>query len=68
MWEYKPRPPFYARPWFIFVASLLAVVAIAGIVFFLYWQSIYVKKAAEFDLNQLAKMETASTIYDRKGR
>ncbi len=68
MWEYKPRPPFYARPWFIFVASLFAVVAIAGIVFFLYWQSIYVKKAAEFDLNRLAKMETASTIYDRKGR
>lgn len=68
MWEYKPRPPFYARPWFIFTACFLAIIGIGVMGFFLYWQGIYVKKAAEFDLNELKKMENASTIFDRNGR
>lgn len=67
MWEYKPRPPFYARPWFIYTACFFVVIGIGILAFFLYWQGIYVKKAAEFDLNELSKMENASTIYDRKG-
>ncbi len=68
MWDYKPRPPFYARPWFIFTACFFLVIGFGVLAFFLYWQSVYVKKAAEFDLNQLSKMENASTIFDRKGR
>ena len=68
MWEYKPRPPFYSRPWFIFTACFFAIVGVIIVGFFLYWQSIYVKKAAEFDMNELSKMGNASTIFDRKGR
>ena len=68
MWEYKPSPPFYARPWFIFTACFFLIIGIGVIAFCLYWQSVYVKKAAAFDLNELSKMENASTIYDRKGR
>ncbi len=68
MWDYKPTPPFYARPWFIYTACFFVIVGIGVAAFVLYWQGIYVKKAAEFDLNELSKMENASTIYDRNGR
>lgn len=68
MWEYKPRPPFYARPWFIYTGCFLAIVLIAAAGFFLYWQGIYEKKAAQFNLAELGKMEAASLIFDRNGR
>ncbi|HEY5892329.1 MAG TPA: transglycosylase domain-containing protein [Chthoniobacterales bacterium] len=68
MWEYKPRPPFYARPWFLTIAGIAALVFTAGLVSFWYWTSKYEGKAAQYNLSQLSKMETASLIFDRKGK
>ncbi|HEY5752724.1 MAG TPA: transglycosylase domain-containing protein [Chthoniobacterales bacterium] len=68
MWEYKPRPPFYARPWFLTIAGIAALVFAAGLIFFWYWTTKYEGKAAQYNLSQLGKMETASLIFDRKGK
>ncbi|MGB8170569.1 MAG: transglycosylase domain-containing protein [Chthoniobacteraceae bacterium] len=66
MWDYSsPRLPFYRRPWFLASASLLGVLALAGVIFGLVEKHQWEKKAAALDYDQLQDMESASVIYDR---
>jgi penicillin-binding protein 1A len=62
-----PRKPFYLRVWFILLAILILAPAIAGFCYFLKIKSIYGARAQSFDFSRLSEMETASTIYDRRG-
>jgi membrane carboxypeptidase/penicillin-binding protein len=65
---YLPRKkPLYRRVWFILLAALILLPAIAGYCYYLHLRSIYGARAAGFDFSQLSEMESASTIYDRNG-
>lgn len=68
MWEYKPRPPFYARPWFLTITGIVALVLVTGLFVFWHWKNKYEDIAAQYNLSQLGKMETASLIFDRNGK
>lgn len=65
----KPRPRRRSLwRWlllFPFFALLAGAVVAAGIVFFVYRE--FTELAAQFDLDRLERMESASLIYDRKG-
>lgn len=65
---YMPRrKPFYRRAWFIILAVLIVLPAVAGYCYYLKIKSIYGTRATGFDFSQLSEMESASTIYDRNG-
>lgn len=69
-WEEDKRPRRKRRLWvWLLLAPLLLLVsagAVGAILAFLV-QSEFVRKADEFDLDRLERMESASMIYDRKG-
>jgi len=46
----------------------MALLAFVGWVAFGILTSKYEKRAEEFDLDQMGEMESASILYDRKGR
>ena len=60
------RPPFHRRHWFLGLLILLAIVAGVGAVVAYTLHLQFLDKAASFDMNELGKMESASTIYDRQ--
>jgi 1A family penicillin-binding protein len=59
--------PFFLRWWFYTPIVLLGVFAVAGWLAWTYFTAQFEKRAEEFDLSQMAHMEAASIIYDRKG-
>jgi membrane carboxypeptidase/penicillin-binding protein len=62
------KKPFFLRWWFY---GPLALLAFAGLAAWLAWTFLSVRferRAAEFDLTQLERMEAASIIYDRHGK
>ncbi len=67
MWDYyaPPPKPFYRRAWFLTLASLVLLAALA-VAFGWFWLvGEYGGRAAKFDFSKLEEMESASTIYDR---
>lgn len=69
-WEEKQPRRRKRRVWLwlllVPLLLLLSAGAVGAILLFLV-QSEFVRKADEFDLNRLERMESASMIYDRKG-
>lgn len=61
------RLPFHRRHWFLGLLIVLAVVACVGAVVAYTLHLQFLDKAASFDMNELGKMESASTIFDRQG-
>lgn len=68
-WDRKgPRKPIYRRWWF-YVPILLALAgAFVAWVGWIVITTKFERRAAEFDLSQLSKMEAASILYDREGK
>ena len=64
----KVRRPFYESKFFWVPLVVLALGAFAGWVAFGVLTDRYQKRAEEFDLEQMGEMESASILYDRKGR
>ena len=58
-------PPFYRRQWFLALLVVAAVVACVGAVIAYSLHLHWLDKAAQFDMSELGKMESASTIFDR---
>lgn len=68
MWEdyYEPsRKPLYRRTWFLVLAALVVVPVLAVGIYGLLLIREYQGKAAQFDLQKLEEMESASLIFDR---
>jgi penicillin-binding protein 1A len=62
-----PRKPFYRRVWFILLLLLILAPTVAGYCYYLKLKSVYGVRATHFDFSHLSEMESASTIYDRRG-
>ena len=60
-------PPFYRRHWFLALLMTLALFAGVGAVVAYTLHLQWLDKAGSFDMTALAKMESASTIFDCKG-
>ncbi len=58
--------PFHRRHWFLGLLIVVAVVACVGAVVAYTLHLQWLDKAASFDMSELGKMESASTIYDRQ--
>lgn len=65
--KHGPRKPFFLRWWFYVPVSLCVVGGLVAWVAWIYLTAEFEKRAGEFDLSQMAHMEAASIIYDRKG-
>ena len=59
------NPPFYRRHWFLALLIVSMIVACTGAVVAYTLHLRLLDKAAQFDMSELGKMESASTIYDR---
>jgi membrane peptidoglycan carboxypeptidase len=59
--------PFYRRHWFLALVIVLLIFAMIGAVVGYTIHLQFVDKAASFDMDELGKMESASTIFDRQG-
>lgn len=59
------KPPFYRRRWFFGLLIAFLICAFVGgiVAYTLHLQ--WVDKAGSFDMSELGKMESASTIFDR---
>ena len=70
MWRdhQPPSKPFYRRFWFLSLVALLFLLAGAGVWGWLYLRTEFQAKADALDMNRLHEMESASIVYDRKGR
>lgn len=70
-WE-KPRrrrgKPFYKRKLLWIPLAALGVLAFAAWVAFGFFTHKFEKRAAEFDLAQVGRMESASVLFDRHGK
>ena len=62
------RKPFFLRWWFYGPIALIVVTALTGWLFWIFLNVRFERRAAEFDLTQLERMEAASIIYDRQGK
>lgn len=62
------KKPFYLRVWFLALMVLFAIAVIGGAVGWFYLREEFHAKAASLDMNKLHEMESASIVYDRKGR
>lgn len=60
------RPPYYRRHWFLATLMGLGVLAAIAVIAGFILHSRLLEKAGEFDMAQLGKMESASTIFDRR--
>ena len=58
--------PFHRRHWFLGLLIVLVVVACVGAVVAYTLHLQWLDKAASFDMTELGKMESASTIFDRQ--
>ena len=58
--------PFHRRHWFLGLLIALTVVACVGAVVAYTLHLQFLDKAASFDMSELGKMESASTIFDRQ--
>lgn len=71
-WEDNPPPVRKKRKlwrWLLLLPLLLGVVAAAaGALFLLSLRAEFMEMAHQFDLNSMARMESASQIYDREGK
>jgi 1A family penicillin-binding protein len=65
---YRFRPPWYLRPWFYLPIGIIAVLAVALIVYVSSLVADLKAQARTFDLNKLEQMESASVILDRNGK
>jgi len=69
MWrDPQPPKPFYRRFWFLSLVALLLLLTAAGVWGWLYLRAEFQVKADSLDMNRLHQMESASIVYDRKGR
>ena len=59
------RPPFYRRHWFLALLVVATLVACVGAIAAYSLHLHYLDKARQFDMSELGKMESASTIFDR---
>ncbi len=59
------RPPFYRRRWFFGLLIALLICAIVGSIAAYTLHLQMMDKTASFDMSELGKMESASTIFDR---
>jgi membrane carboxypeptidase/penicillin-binding protein len=59
---------FFLRPWFYWPLGLALFFVLLGWVAWVYFSTKFERRAAEFDLAQLERMEAASIIYDRDGK
>ena len=71
-WEDSPTPVRKKRKlwrWLLLLPLLLGLVAAAaGALFLLSLRAEFMEMAHQFDLNSMARMESASQIYDREGK
>jgi penicillin-binding protein 1A len=63
---YRSSSPFYRRHWFIALLIVALVFAAIGAVVLFALHLQMTDKAASFDMSELGKMESASTIFDRQ--
>lgn len=69
-WEKSSRPrrrPFYARWWFWGPLAVLALGAVAAVIAFAVLRAKYEDRVAQFPLEEIEKMESATLVYDRNG-
>ena len=64
----RRQKPFFLRWWFYWPVGLVALAAMLGWAAWAYFSAQFERRAAEFDLTQLERMEAASMIYDRDGK
>ncbi|HEY5812218.1 MAG TPA: hypothetical protein VIT23_06170, partial [Terrimicrobiaceae bacterium] len=62
------QKPFFLRWWFYVPLAAVAFACIAAWSAWAYFSYRLERRAAEFDLTQLERMEAASIIYDRGGK
>ncbi len=62
------RRPFFMRWWFYWPAGSLVAGALLAWAAWVYFSTKFERRAAEFDLAQLERMEAASVLYDREGK
>ena len=62
------KKPFFLRWWFYGPIALMVVAALTGWLFWVFLNVRFERRAAEYDLTQLERMEAASIIYDRQGK
>jgi membrane carboxypeptidase/penicillin-binding protein len=62
------QKPFFLRPWFYWLAGFGFSCVLIGWAAWVYFTTKFERRAAEFDLTQLERMEAASVIYDRDGK
>lgn len=71
-WEDNPTPAREKRKlwrWLLLLPFLLGLItAAAGALFLLSLRAEFMEMAHQFDLNSMARMESASQIYDREGK
>jgi membrane peptidoglycan carboxypeptidase len=67
-WKRRRRRPFFLRPWFYWPAGIAGLALVLGWAGWVYFSTQFERRAAEFDLTQLERMEAASIIYDRDGK
>ena len=64
----RRQRPFFLRWWFYWPVGLITLAAMLGWAGWAYFSAQFERRAAEFDLTQLERMEAASMIYDRDGK
>ena len=64
----RRQKPFFLRWWFYWPVGLITLAAMLGWAGWAYFSAQFERRAAEFDLTQLERMEAASMIYDRDGK
>ncbi len=68
MWERTlHRRPFYRRPWFLALLTLLLIAGVVAAIFGLIEKQKWEERAALLNYDTLRDMESASVIYDRSG-
>jgi len=66
--EKRARRKFISWKWLWIPAAVLVALAFAGWVAFGIFSIHYEKRAADFDLSHVGRMESASVLYDRDGK
>jgi membrane peptidoglycan carboxypeptidase len=60
--------PFFLRAWFYWLTGFVFLAGLMGWATWVYFSTKFERRAGEFDLTQLERMEAASVIYDRDGK
>ncbi|MGA9579120.1 MAG: transglycosylase domain-containing protein [Terrimicrobiaceae bacterium] len=66
--KHRRQRPFLLSPWFYWPAGFVLLAVLMGWGAWVYFSTKFERRAGEFDLTQLERMEAASVIYDRDGK